>query len=167
MRSQLQRVSIPEFNGDKNTKEGWKAAFAVCVHEAPAISEYRLLQLREHLPGEALKVVESIGHSATTYEAAMARLERKLDGERRKIALQLEAGNMKSLRSGNARNIQRFADLINTIVVNVKEDGLHQELRRETLFTSLCKKLNATMLEKSGRESVEALKEFELQEAEY
>ena len=105
----------------------------------------------------------------------MARLERKLDGERRKIALQLEAGNMKSLRSGNARNIQRFADLINIIVVNVKEDGLHQELGRETLFTSLCKKLNATMLtkyhrwifEKSGRESVEALKEFELQEVEY
>ena len=52
--------------------------------------EYKLRQLREHLPGEALKVVESIGHSATTYEVAMARLECKLDGERRKIALQLE-----------------------------------------------------------------------------
>ena len=33
MWNQLQRVSIPEFNGDKKTYERWKAAFTACVHE--------------------------------------------------------------------------------------------------------------------------------------
>ena len=176
MWNQLQRVSIPEFNGDKKTYEGWKAAFTVCVHEAPATPEYKLLQLRQHLSREALKVVEPLGHSAAAYEAALTRLERKFGGERRKIALQLEElENMKSLRSGNAKDIERFADLLGIIVVNLKEAGRHDELGKGKLYISLCKKLNETMLtqyhrwifEKSRWESVETLKEFVLQEAEF
>ena len=56
--------------------------------------------------------MEPLGHSAAAYEAAMARLEGKFGWERREIALQLnELENMKSLRSGNPRDIERFADL--------------------------------------------------------
>ena len=147
MWNQLQRVSIPKFNGDKKTYEGWKAAFTACVLEAPATPEYKLLQLRQHLSGGALKVVKHLGHSAAAYEAAMARLEGKFGGERRKIALQMEElENMKSLRSGNAREMERFADLLDIIVVNLKEAGRHDELGKGTLCIRLCKKLNETML---------------------
>ncbi|KAK6171949.1 hypothetical protein SNE40_018368 [Patella caerulea] len=52
---QLKRVSIPMFSGDKKTYESWKAAFHACVDSAPATSEYKLLQLRQYLSGEALK----------------------------------------------------------------------------------------------------------------
>ena len=58
MWNQLKRVSIPVFNGDRRAYEGWKAAFMACVHQAPATPEYKLLQLRQHLSGEALKTVE-------------------------------------------------------------------------------------------------------------
>ena len=58
MWNQLKRVSIPVFNGDRRAYEGWKAAFMACVHQAPATPEYKLLQLRQHLSGEALKIVE-------------------------------------------------------------------------------------------------------------
>ena len=61
-----------------------------CVHQAPATPEYKLLQLRQHLSGEALKIVEPLGHSAAAYEATIALLERKFGGERRKLALHLE-----------------------------------------------------------------------------
>ena len=91
--------------------------------------------------------MEPLGHSAAAYEAAMARLERKFGGERRKIALQLEElENMKSLCSGNARDIERFGDLLDIIVVNLKEAGRHDELGKGALYISLCKKLNETML---------------------
>ena len=80
MWSQLKRVSIPVFNGDRRAYEGWKAAFMVCVHQAPATPEYKLLQLRQHLSGEALKIVEPLGHSAAAYEAAIILLERKFGG---------------------------------------------------------------------------------------
>ena len=51
MWSQLRKVSIPVFNGDRRGYEGSKATFMACVHQAPATPEYKLLQLRQHLSG--------------------------------------------------------------------------------------------------------------------
>ena len=48
-----------------------------------ATAEYKLLQLRQCLAGEALKtIVENLGHSATAYTTAKERLERKFGGHR-------------------------------------------------------------------------------------
>ena len=41
-----------------------------CVDQAPATAEYKLLQLRKCLAGEALRAIESLGHSATAYHTA-------------------------------------------------------------------------------------------------
>ena len=147
-----------------------------CVHQAPATPEYKLLQLQQHLSGEALKIVQPLGRSATAYEAAIALLERKFGGERRKLALHLEElENIKSLLPGNAGDIERFADLLDVTVVNLKEANRHDELGKGPLYISLCKKLNEGMLAQYHRwifenhrwESVETLKEFVLQEAEF
>ena len=120
MWNQLKRVSIPVFNGDRRAYEGWKAAFMAYVHQAPATPEYKLLQLRQHLSGEALKIVEPLGHSAAANEAAIALLEREFGGERQKLALHLEElENIKSLRPRNAGDIERFADLLDVTVVNL------------------------------------------------
>ena len=176
MWNQLKRISIPVFNGDRRAYEGWKAAFMACVHQAPATPDYKLLQFRQHLSGEALKIVEPFGHSAAAYEVAIAPLERKLGGERRKLALHLdELENIKSLRPGNPGDIERFADLLDVTVVNLKEANRHDELGKRTLYISLCKKLNEGMLAQYHRwifknhcwESVETLEEFMLQEAEF
>ena len=84
---QLKRVQIPTFTGDKRQYQNCKAAFLACINSAPATGEYMLLQLRQYLSGEALKVIDSLGHSAAAYEAAKDRLERKFGGKRRQIAL--------------------------------------------------------------------------------
>ena len=70
MWTQLKRVAIPVFSGNKNTYESWKAAFIACIDKAPATPEYKLIQLRQHLSGEALKTIENLGHSGYAYEAA-------------------------------------------------------------------------------------------------
>ena len=176
MWNQLKRVSIPVFNGDKRLYEGWKTAFMACVDKAPATPEYKLLQLRQYLSGEALKVVEPLGHSAAAYETAKERLERKFGGKRRQIALHLEElENFKPLRPGNARDLERLADLLDVTVVNLKEAGRHEELGSGSLYLSLCKKLTEAMLahyhrwiHENGRwQSVETLREFIIQEAEF
>ena len=77
MWSQLKRVSITALNVDKKTYKGWKTAFMVCIDQAPATLGCKLLQLRQHLSGEALKAVETLGHLAAAYEAAKERLEKK------------------------------------------------------------------------------------------
>ena len=35
-----------------------------CIDQAPATPGYKLLQLRQHLTGEALKCIKNLGHSA-------------------------------------------------------------------------------------------------------
>ena len=66
----LKRVSIPKFAGNKKHYEAWKAAFNLCVDQARAAPEYKLLRLHECLQGEAPKVIENLGHSAAAYETA-------------------------------------------------------------------------------------------------
>ena len=147
-----------------------------CIDQAPATHEYKLLQLRKHLSGEALKAVETLGHSAAAYKAAKERLERKFGGQRGKIALHLEELEaIKSVRPGNARDLERFADLLDVLVVNRKEVNRHEELGKGTLNVNLCKKLNESALAhyyrwmygNGHRKSVETLKEFIVQEAEF
>lgn len=68
----LKGVSIPKFAGNKKPYETWKAAFYLYVDQARATPEYKLLRLHECHQGEALKVIENLGHSEAVYEAAKA-----------------------------------------------------------------------------------------------
>ena len=128
MWNQLKRVSIPVFSGDKRLYERWKTAFMACVDKAPATPEYKLLQSRQYLSGQVLKVVEPLRHSAAAYETAKERLEGKFGGKRCQIALHLEElENFKPLHPGNARDLERLANLLDITVVNLKQAGRHEE----------------------------------------
>ena len=87
---QLKCVQIPVFNGGKKIYQSWRASFLACTDSAPVTAEYKLLQLRQYVSWEALKVIDSLGHSAAAYQAAKDRLDRKYGGKRRQIALYLE-----------------------------------------------------------------------------
>ena len=90
--SQLKRVQIPVFYGDKRLYQSWKAAFLVTA-------EYKLLQLRQYLAGD------SLGHSAHAYKAAKERQERKFGGKRRQVLIYFEdLANFPQIRDGNAKN---------------------------------------------------------------
>ncbi|XP_065895432.1 uncharacterized protein [Dysidea avara] len=173
---QLKRVTIPVFSGDKKTYQNWKAAFTACVDNAPATPEYKLLQLRQCLAGEALKAIDSLGHSATAYHTAKERLERKFGGQRRQIALYLEeVDNFRPINPGSHRDIEKFADLLDVTIVNLKEANRFEELNDGLLYLKLQKKLPTTMLsgyhrwifENHKRESVESLREWVIQEVEF
>ena len=141
MWKQLKRVSIPIFRGHKRMYENWKAAFLACIDQAPATAEYKLLQLRQYLSGKALKLIENLGHSATAYEAAKSRLERKYGGTSRQIAIYLEElESFKPIRAGYAKDIEKFADLLDIAVVNLKEAGRQNELGNGSLYVKLQKR---------------------------
>ena len=65
---QLKRVQIPVFSGKKQQYQNWKAAFLACIDSAPTTDEFKLLQLRQYLSSDALKVIENFGHSAYAYK---------------------------------------------------------------------------------------------------
>ena len=146
-----------------------------CVDKAPATPEYKLLQLRQYLVGENLKCVERLGHSAAAYEAAKERLKRKFGGKRHQIALHLELDKFKPIHLGYSRDIEKFADLLDVTVVNLKEAGRHDELENGSLYLSLRKKLTEPMLvqyhqwiyENGQYQSVETMREFIAREAQF
>ena len=173
---QMKRVQIPTFTGDKRQYQSWRAAFLACIDSAPATGEYKLLQLRQYLSGEALKVIDSLGHSTAAYEAAKDRLERKFGGKRRQIALYLEElEQFRQIRPENARDIEEFADVLDVAMINLRETGQHHELGDGSLYTILQRKLPQAMFaryhrwifENSQEESVIALRTWILQEAEF
>ena len=176
MWTQLKRVAIPVFSGNKKTYESWKAAFIACIDKAPATPEYKLLQLQQYLSGEALKTIENLGHSGYAYEAAKERLERKFGGQRHQNAIRLEElENFKPLRPDNSKDLEDFADLLDIAVINLKEAGRSAELGDGSLYLKLQKKMTESMLTRYHRwvyenfkiESVETLREWVMQESQF
>ena len=128
-----------------------------------------MLILRECLQGEALKIIEHIGHSATAYEVAKSRLDRKYGGKRRALTLRLEELDaFKQIREGNEKDLERFAELLEALVVNLTDANQEAELGSGSLYISLQRKFNKILLAKykqwifdSGKsESVTELREF-------
>ena len=174
--NQLEKVSIPVFSGDKGTYEGWRATFSACVDEAPVSAVYKLLQLKKYLSGEPLKLVERLGHSERAYETAKEKLNRKYGGKRRQSAMYLQQlKNFESLKDGDSKSFEAFADLLETAVFTLKENSRFEELGNGTLYTTLLEKLSDKQMveflrwseEKEIEESVESLSKWSLRESEF
>ena len=119
----LKRVSVPKFSGNKKNYQAWKAAFYSCVNQTRATPEYKLLRMRECLQGEALKVVENLGH-CRRLRSSKTRLERKYGGTRRALTLRLEELDaFRPIREGNEKDLEGFAELLDAIVVNLTDAG--------------------------------------------
>ena len=164
------------FTGDKKKYQHWKVAFLACVDQAPATAEYKLLQWKQCLAGEALKAIEGLGHSAAAYQATKERLERKFGGQRRQLAIYLEEiDSFRPVHPGNFKDMEKYADLLDIAIVNLKEANHFEELRDGLLYMKLQKKLPASMLTRYHRwiyenhkiELVEVLREWVIQETEF
>ena len=85
--------------------------------------------------GEALVAIESLGYSAHACEAAVNRLDRKFGGEQRQTNLQFEEiESFPALRTGRPGDLQRFADLLDVLIVNMVDAGKEYELGDGLLF---------------------------------
>ena len=141
MWKQLKRVSIPVFNRDKKSYQSWKASSMTCINQASTTAEYKLLQLRSSLKGEAFKVVDSIVNSATAYQPAKEGLERKYGGVRRHIAINLEELDIFCpICSGTVRNVEKLTDLFDIIAINLTE-AEKEELGNGCLYIAVQKKM--------------------------
>ena len=122
--------------------------------------------MRECLLGEALKVIENFGHSAAAYEAAKSRLERKYGGKRRALSRRIRS--LQTDKRRDEKDLEKFAELLDTLVVNLTDAKQEAELGKGSLYITLQRKFNKNLLAKykqwicdSGTsEDVNALREF-------
>ena len=171
---QLKHVRIPVFNGEKKKLPNLEGILPRLHRFCTA--ECKLLQLRQYVSGEALKVIDSLGHSVAAYQAAKDRLDRKYGGKRRQIALYLkELEEFPQIRHGHAKDIEEFADLLDIAMINLQEAGQHHELAVGSLYAKLQRKIQEAMLaryhhwvfEYKKEESVLSLRKWILQESEF
>ena len=66
----------------------------------------------------------------------------KYGGRRGQIALYLEElGDFKPIRVGNTKDTEKFADIQDIEVINLKEAGRHKELGNGSLYDKLQRKM--------------------------
>ena len=88
-----------------------------------------MLRLESCLRGEPAETIKGLGYSEFAYNAAIARLQRKYGGDRRKIQAQLdELRKIKPLIEGNPKSLDKFADVLERTVVVLKENKLEADL---------------------------------------
>ena len=176
MWTQLQRVQVPVFSGDKRMFESWKAAFDACVDNAPATPEYKLLQLRQALQGEALRAIEGLGYSAEAYTVAKERLVRKFGGERRLIKRYLdELRQFRPIKTDSVKELEKFADLLDIATANMEASGLEGELGSGMTYAICLSKLSETLAasyhecvsSRGDSESVRTLRDWIVQQVEF
>ena len=146
----LTRLPIPKFKGDKRLFEAWYAGFHQIVGRHKKVpSEQKLLRLYSCLEGEALHTVQNLGYSAAAYDVAIARLVRKYGGQRRELTMRLEElDKFRGVREGNANDLERFAELLDTLIVKLCDAGQEGELGAGSLYVSLLRKLNEQLIVK-------------------
>ena len=173
---QLERIRIPKFSGDKMKYSSWWAAFSSCVDETSVSPQFKMLRLEGCLEGEAAATVKGLGYSSAAYEAAKARLNRKYGGNRRQVQAHIdELRKMKPINAENPRELEKFADLVERTVVTLKENKHTSDLEGGTLYAIVLEKIPQSLLsqyyrwvkEKGKLESLEELREWVAEEAEY
>ena len=86
-----------------------------------------------------------------------------------------ELENFKPIRVDHPKDQEKFADLLNIAVINLKEENRIEELGNGTCYRKLLKKMPERMItqyqrwvfDKEKKENVENLRSFVIQEAEF
>ena len=171
----LERIRIPTFSGNKTEFQHWNATFTSCVDASAMSAQFKMLRLGACLAGEALETIKGLGYSEAAYEAANSRLLRKYDGNPREIQSHVdELIKMKPIREENAKELERFADMLERAVINLQENDRVADLEAGTLYTIILEKLPEKLLSQYIRwvkenrrvESLITLKDWTAEEAE-
>ena len=172
----LERIKIPSFSGNKSEFSHWNATFTSCVDKTSMTAQFKMLRLESCLAGEALETIKGLGYSEAAYEAAKARLLRKYGGNRREVQCHLEELlKMKPIQDGNAKELEKFADMLERAVINLQENDRKSDLEVGTLYTMILEKMPEKLLsqyyrwlkEQKKPESLITLKDWTAEEAEY
>ena len=171
----LERIRIPTFSGNKTEFQHWNATFTSCVDASAMSAQFKMLRLGACLAGEALETIKGLGYSEAAYEAAKSRLLRKYGGNPREIQSHVdELIKMKPIREENAKELERFADMLERAVINLQENDRVADLEAGTLYTIILEKLPEKLLSQYIRwvkenrrvESLITLKDWTAEEAE-
>ena len=149
----LKRPQLPVFAGEPNRYEDWRATFDAFVSIENVPGKFKMMQLKNCLAGDALKLADRYRPSDNGFSKAMDELERKYGGVSRRIRHQLEEiRSIRSVRPGATRDLEELADRVQSLVTNLEEYGSAGDLSDVSAYYILVKeKLHVTFLKNYRR----------------
>ena len=149
----LKRPQLPVFGGEPNRYEDWRATFDAFVSIENVPGKFKMMQLKNSLAGDALKLVERYRPSDNGFTKAMQELERKYGGVSRRIRHQPEEiRSIRSVRPSATRDLEELADRVQSLVTNLEEHGSAGDLSDVSAYYILVKeKLHVTFLKNYRR----------------
>ena len=146
------------------------------MDETNLSAQFKMLRLESCLVGEATEMVKGPGYLDHVYEATKARMNQKYRGNRRQVQAHIdELRKMTPINADNPRELERFANIVERTVVSLKENDKFANLEGGTLYAIVLEKLPQALLsqyyrwvkEKGSKESLEELRHWVAEEAEY
>lgn len=149
----------------KQKYQDWKAAFFASIDSAPSTGEYKVLQLRQDLSGEALQLIEILRHSA---------MAMRVQNNGWNEIMGVSVVKLSFTFTLKTWTLEQFSDLLDIATVNLQEAGQNHELGNGSLYAKFNNKLPQSMLAKCHRwcfehiiaESVASLRTYVIQEFE-
>ena len=109
-------------------------------------AKFKMLRLESCLEGEAAETVEGLGYSDHAYEAAKARLNRKYGENRRQVQAHIdELRKMRPINADNPRELERFGDIVERMVVSLKENKKFADQEGGTLYAFVLEKASQAL----------------------
>ncbi|XP_020910368.2 uncharacterized protein LOC110248201 [Exaiptasia diaphana] len=171
----LERIKLPTFGGNKSQFPQWNATFTSCVDDTSMTAQYKMLRLESCLTGEALDTIKGLGYSEEAYKVAKTRLVRKYGGDRRDVQGHLdELLKLKPIKEDKPKALEKFADMLERAVIKLQENNRKADLEVGTLYTIILDKLPEKTIsqyyrwvkEQGKTESLNTLKDWTAEEAE-
>ncbi|XP_068739158.1 uncharacterized protein [Montipora capricornis] len=136
-----------------------------------------MIRLKSCLEGKAEEAISRLEFSGEAYEEAKNTLKRRFGGERRQLQNYLEEiKKIRPLQEGNIQELEKFADILVSTVITLREHNRESELEPGSLLFSLVlEKIPKTMLSRYFRwaseshrlESLQTLRDWMVEESEY
>ena len=154
----LERIKFPKFNGDKSKFESVWATFESIVDETDEPAKYKMIRLKSCLEGKAEEAISRLWFSKEAYEEAKNTLKRRFGGERWQLENYLkEIKKIRPLQEGNIQELEKFADILVSTVITLREHNRESELESGSLLFSLVvEKIPKTMLSRYFRWAFES-----------
>lgn len=106
-----------------------------------------MLRLEVCLAGEVLEIVKGLGYFEVVYEVVKSRLKRKYGGNRREIQCYVdELIKMKLIRDENVKELEKFVDMLERVVINFQENNRAADLEAGILYIIIFEKLLEKLL---------------------
>lgn len=147
----LKGVRLPNSSGEDKGEYGhWKAAFMSIVDRQNIPVSEKMLRLQSSLSGKALIIVKDLGYSASAFQGAKEKLEKKYDGQRRQQIKHLTSlRNWKKIRSRNLEDLEDFQAVLERVSLAIQDCGSFQ-----------LESLNLTAKEKLSEQDIQSHKHW-------